>query len=192
MKSIKDNSITLVLKWVVKFCTPALVIALPIGSAFAQASRRPQKEQTHFGAEVRIRTPVEIPTDILSILREDKHNQTCLKAGESPANIPGSWFVASRIRLNGDRFGDFVITARNDCLLGANIVPFWIFRTTRKGHELILSVSALGLDVLKTKTNNYRDIRAAAATAQRVHTTVLKFNGEQYRIQKHRSRSDGN
>lgn len=185
MKSIKDYMITMEFKWLVGLCLSALLIALAVGEASAQASRRLQKEQSHFGAEVTIKKATEIPTDVLSILREVKRNQTCLRDGASPTNITSSWFVGSRIHLNGDGDADLVVTARNECLLGANIVPFWVFRSTSHGHDLVLSVSALGLDVLNTKTNNYRDIRTRAATARSVHAIIFKFDGKRYRSQRH-------
>jgi hypothetical protein len=172
-------------KLLVKFCLTVLLIASTVGGAFAQASRRLRKEQSHFGAEVAIRKPVEIPPDVLSILREDKRNQTCLRDGESLTNITSSWFVGSRIHLSVDGDVDLVVTARNKCLLGANLVPFWVFRSRPQAHELVLSVSALGLDVLNTKTNNYRDIRTGAATAQSVRTVIFKFDGKEYRPEKH-------
>jgi hypothetical protein len=73
------------------------------------------------------------------------------------------------------------VTARNKCLLGANLVPFWVFRKTAEKHELVLSITALGLEVLNTKTNDYSDIRIASATAQSVRTVIFKFDGRQYR-----------
>jgi hypothetical protein len=160
-----------------------LLTALMFREAHAQVPRRSQREQSRFGAEVAIRRPVEIPAEVLSILREDKRNQGCLREGESPTNIISSWFVGSRIHLNGDSKRDLVITAKNTCLLGANLVPFWVFRNTSQGQELVLSVSALGLDVLNTKTNNYRDIRTGTATARTVHTVIFKFDGRKYRTQ---------
>jgi hypothetical protein len=70
-------------------------------------------------------------------------------------------------------------------LFGANIVPFWIFRNTPQGHELALSVSALGLDVLNTKTNGYRDIRTTTATASSGYAISFKFNGKKYQAENH-------
>src|SRR5713226_4205912 len=137
MKSVKDYVITMESEWLVGLCLSALLIALAVGEASAQASRRSQKEQSHFGAEVAIKKVTEIPTDVLSILREVKRNQTCLRDGESSTNITSSWFVGSRIHLNGDGDADLVVTARNECLLGANVVPFWVFRKTNHGHELV-------------------------------------------------------
>jgi hypothetical protein len=185
MKSIKDYVITMESKRLIGLCLSASLIVLAVGEASPQASRRSQKEQSHFGAEVSIRKAAEIPTDVLSILTEDKRNQTCLRDGESPTNITNSWFVGSWVHLNGDADADLVVTARNECLLGANIIPFLVFRNTPQGHQLILSVSALGLDVLNTKMNNYRDIRIGAATAWSAQTMIFKFDGKEYRSQKY-------
>lgn len=160
-----------------------LLPALMFPEANAQAPKRSQREQSRFGAEVAIRRPVEIPADVLLILREDKRNQNCLQEGESPTSITTSWFVGSRIHLNGHSQRDLVITAKNTCLLGANLVPFWVFRNTSPGHELVLSASALVLDVLNTKTNNYRDIRTGKATARTVQTVIFKFDGKKYRAE---------
>jgi len=168
--------------WLVALGTLVLIIVMLVGGMTAQ-ERRPRTEQSHFGAEAAITAPVEIPSDVIPMLRQDKRNQTCLKRGESVERITKTWFVCSEIHLKDDRSVDLVVTARNECLLGSNIVPFWVFRKTPHGHELVLSVSALGLDVLNSKTNNYRDIRIARATARSAHTATLKFDGRKYRPQ---------
>jgi hypothetical protein len=165
-----------------RFCLSALLIALAVAEVSAQADRR--KEQSQFGAEVAIRKPTEIPTDVLSILRQDKRNQTCLKEGESQGNITSSWFLGSRVHLKADSDPDLIVSAKNSCLFGANLVPFWIFRQTPHGYDLILSVSGLGLDLLKTRTMGYRDVRASAATATSTQTVLFKFDGKEYRKQK--------
>jgi hypothetical protein len=184
MKSIKDCVITMELKRIVGHGLLALLIAFAGGGAFAQTSRRLQKEQTRFGAEVAIKRPTKIPVDVFAVLRDDKRNQTCLKDGESPTSITARWFVGSKIHLNAVSGADLIVMARNVCLWGANIVPFWVFRTTPQGHRLVLSVTALGLDVLNTKTNNYRDIRTSAATARATYSVIFKFDGKKYRTQK--------
>lgn len=137
--------------------------------------------QSRFGAEITIKNPVEIPSDVLSILRGVKRNQTCLGESESADSITKSWFVGSEIHLNGRRLVDLVVTARNECLLGANIVPFWVFRNTSRGHKLVLSVSALSLDVLNTRRNSYRDIRTRVATASSTYSIIFRFDGKEYR-----------
>jgi hypothetical protein len=146
-----------------------------------QKQGKPRDEQLHFGAEEAIRNPTSVSEEVLQILRRDERNQTCLAANELPSDIPASWFVASEVSLNRDGLTDLVVTAANPCLFGANINPFWIFHGTPRGQQLVLSVSALSLEVLDTRTKGFRDIRASAATATEVLITVYSFNGGEYR-----------
>ena len=149
-----------------------------------QSSSAQQREQTTFGAEEEIVHPVPIPKDVLQILRSNERNQRLLAKGQKPDEMPASWFVASEINLKDDSMSDLIVMAVESRLLGANIVPFWNFRNTLQGHELALTVSALSLEVLDTKTNGYRDIRTSAATAKSGYTIIFKFDGKEYREQR--------
>src|ERR1043165_648908 len=164
-----------VLLWLVALYT------LPVCVQSQQRADTRPREQTSFGAEEKTEHPVALPADVLQALRRDERNQTCLAEGRSARDIPASWFVASEIDLNNDRLPDLIITAKNPCLFGANINPFWVFSNSPRGHRLVLNVSTLGLDVLKTKSNGYRDIRVQAATATTLHTTIFKYDGRKYR-----------
>jgi hypothetical protein len=145
------------------------------------------EEQTVFESETKIERPVPVPDDVLRILRQDKRNQTCLGKRESLDKIPASWFVASEIDLNYDQIPDLVVVAVNPCLFGANINPFWVFRKTDRGYEAALRVYALALELLKTRTNGFRDIRTSAATAVEVTTTTYTFDGRRYRPRRSRT-----
>jgi hypothetical protein len=149
-----------------------------------QQSKARPREQTKFGVEEEVEHPVDLPEDVLQILRRDERNQQSLSQGQSPNDIPASWFVASQVRLNDDDLPDLIVTAADPRLLGANVAPFWVFRNTPQGHRLALSVSALSLEVLNTRTQRYRDIRATAATANKVLTTLFRFNGSAYRARR--------
>lgn len=149
-----------------------------------QKQGKPRDEQLRFGAEEAIRNPTSVSEEVLQILRSDERNRTCLAANESPGDIPTSWFVASEVNLNHDALPDLVVTAANPCLFGANINPFWIFYGTPRGQQLALSVSALSLEVLNTRTKGFRDIRASAATATEVFITIYSFDRGEYRRQR--------
>ena len=149
-----------------------------------QSSSEQQREQTSFGAEEEIVHPVPTPKDVLQILRSNVRNQRLLAKEQKPDEMPASWFVTSEINLKDDSMSDLIVMAAEPRLLGANIVPFWIFRNTLQGHELVLTVSALSLEVLDTKTNGYRDIRTGAATAKSGYTIIFKFDGKEYREQR--------
>jgi hypothetical protein len=147
-----------------------------------ESSQAREDEQAVFEAEGRIRRPVTVPDDVLRILRQDERNQRRLEEGKTPADMPASWFVGSNIHLNDDHLPDLVVMAANPRLLGANIVPFWIFHNTPQGHQLGLHTMTLGLKVLKSKTNGYRDISTTEVAAGEIFDTVYTFNGTEYRM----------
>ena len=146
-------------------------------------------EQTIFGVEEEIERPVSIPEDVLQLLRQDQRNQRYLAQGQSLQDIPASWFIASQVHLHDGDSQDLIVMAANPRLFGANIVPFWVFRNTPLGHQLVLSITTLGLEVLRSKTTGYRDIRATAATAKEVLTTDYVFDGTRYRERRSSQRS---
>lgn len=163
-------------------CTNTTPTSLPKADAGPPItmSAHQQSQQSTFGAEERIKRPITLPEDILKILKQDKRNQESLKEGQSVNDISASWFTASEIYLNDDKLPDLIVMATDPHLFGANVVPFWVFQKTPQGNKLVLSVSALVLEVLKSKTNGYYDIRTSVATAREVLTTIFTFNGETY------------
>lgn len=163
-----------------------LVVLLVLGFvSLGCANRAPalqHQEQTQFAAEGEVEKPVDLPDEVLRELMNDERNQTCLGINETKEQMPASWFAASQIHLNGDRLPDLVVTPKNACLFGANMVPFWVFRSTNQGYKLALSMSGLALQVLNSKTNGYRDIETSAVVQTRyVVTLTFKFDGSQYK-----------
>jgi len=154
---------------------PVPVLAVP--------SPRQEAIQTIFGAEEELKHPVDVPEDVLRILKQDERIQTHLGNGQSNENLLKSWFAASEIDLNDDDTPELVVRAVNPHLFGANLVPFWIFRKGPKGHELILSVNALGLEVLRTKTNGYKNIVATKSTAREILSDSYGFDLDKYERQ---------
>lgn len=59
----------------------------------------------------------------------------------------------------------------------------YLYRQSRNGYELILDGAAgLGLELLKTSSNGYADVRIEARdTAATRSETIYKFDGKQYR-----------
>jgi hypothetical protein len=143
-----------------------------------QSNSKIKREQSSFSVEREPKRPVNVPDDVLEILRQDEGNQKRLVNGP----IPASWFAASEIHLNDDDLADLVVMANNPRLLGANIGPYWLFRNTPHGYELVLRESALILDVLTVRTKGYRDVRLVALSAKEKFTVLYRFNGNEYEI----------
>lgn len=149
-------------------------------------------EQSRFAVEgTEIARPVGVPESVVEILRHDKYVSDCLNEGQQPSEIPESWFVGSQIRLNGSQEIDLIVMPRqlplkanaptdNACLYGAHVAPFWVFRETANKSTLVLGLSAVGLEVLNTRSNGYRDIRLWSSTAVTQTTFIFHFDGHQY------------
>lgn len=168
-----------------------LVILLSVFASDAGAQTKPKAnraEQTRFGLEEPINHPVPIPEGVLKILRQDSDISACDLEPNSRDSIPSTWYEASQIHLDGPNQIDFIVKAKNACLWGANIGPFWVFRGTSNGHSLVLSTAALGLRVLNTKTNGLRDVEAGAVVSLKPSFVTYRFDGQRY--QQSESNSD--
>lgn len=159
------------------------ILFLRVAGNPTQAQVSLSREQSVFGMEmVPVAQPVVVPEDVLQILRKNDYVLTCLKGRQTPNDIPASWFVGSRIHLDGPDEADLVVLPANECLLGANVAPFWVFRGTPRGFELVLDISVHDLRILKSRSNGYRDIETWSSTAV-THTTLhFKFNGTRYEL----------
>lgn len=162
-----------------------LVIAalLPHGAESQQAKKHPSKEQIRFGLEESVSHPVPIPDVVLAALKTDSEVRAsrCVDEVQPSPAISASWFEGSQIHLDGPGEIDLLVKAKNGCLLGANIGPFWIFRKTQLGYELVLNVSALGLELLPSRTKGHKDVSAGAAAGGEAVTVIYKFNGRRYK-----------
>lgn len=162
-------------------------------------------EQTSFAVDwppdgVFIKKPVEIPSGALDVIADSLARGTvnCLKHHNiSPERLPLSWFAGSEIHLDGPEEVDLIVQPNlpkiaahevplgegAGCLLGANIGPFWVIRKNSSGrYSLLLATYALGLKILDSRANYYRDIEAVAATANTTGTTVYKMAVAQYQV----------
>jgi hypothetical protein len=146
--------------------------------------RNEPRAQTRFGAEETIERPVDLPHEILQILRRDEHNQSRLGNGRSVNEITATWFAASEIDLDGDESPDLIVQAVEPRLLGANLVPFWIFRSATNGYKLLLRVDTLSLELLNEKTRGLRNLVSRQATAGEIRTGTFVFDGRKYRERK--------
>ena len=151
-------------------------LSLFVDKARPQLPQQSQ-EQTKFSLEEPITHPMPIPEDVLNVLRQRTDISTCETRPEERNKIPPSWYEASRVRLDGGREEDLVVKARNACMWGPNLGPFWVFRSNREGHELVLSTVAVSLEVLRSRTNGLRDIRTGAIVTSEPAYSIYKFDG---------------
>jgi hypothetical protein len=158
-----------------------LIAAMESGPAIAQAKHHSSTEQTHFSAEDEgVEKPAVIPGDVLVILKQDRRVRNFMKNEEPPSQgLPLSWFSASAVHLSNPREEDLVVVGVGE-LRGANVSTFWVFRPTTHGHELIMMAPAHDLVVTRARWNGYREIELLSATATKVQTVLLRFDGKRY------------
>src|SRR5208282_1683510 len=141
----------------------------------------PPQEQMRFGLEESVTQPVAIPDAVLAILRTDSVVITSRCGDGQPAfNISASWFEAAQVHLNGPEEIGLLVKAKDGCLFGANIGPFWVFRKTQHGYELLLDVDALGVELLPSRTQGHKDISAGAVAGGKAVSVFYKFDGRKY------------
>lgn len=173
-------------KWATTFLSILVIFTMHAG---AQQVKPELSGQSVFGIENEVEHPAILPDGILNLLRTDGlvRRMGCLRDGyPQPQAL---WFLTSAVHLGGSHEIDFVVQNNpeleshdNRCLFGANIGPFWIFRQTPAGYELLLSTSALGLKIRDSRTKGYRDIEVGSATVTTVSSGTFKFDGHKYEL----------
>jgi hypothetical protein len=155
------------------------VLSFVILCCLAADARCPEKRQ--FTAEDdHMQCPVPIPADVAAALLKDEHVLNALEAQEQPPDrLPESWFTAAEVHLAGRRQKDLVVMA-DGRLRGANVNMFWVFRSTDRGHRLVLSLPAHDLWITKRRWKGCRIIEAYKMSAVMLWTAGFRFDGEQY------------
>jgi hypothetical protein len=180
------------MRWKNSICVilAAGLFALPLRPQSASDSTA--REQTVFSSEgitekkkgdwvvhPPIERPVPLPDEILKLLRSGDRVIKCLEP-ERVTEAAAAWFVASEVHLHDKDQSDLVVMPVNGCLLGTNVDPFWVFAKTGHGYDLILKTYQYAIDILKSKTKAYSDIRGFSSTAVETYTVKFKFDGQKY------------
>jgi hypothetical protein len=115
--------------------------------------------------------------------------------------LPANWFVASEIHLEGPNEIDLIVLpggripdtppgepSANACLVGANTSGFWVLRKTPLGFLVVLSEMAHDLEVLKTRSHGFRDIRLYTISLSSTLIQDFRFEGRHYVLSQKKSR----
>jgi hypothetical protein len=174
-----------------------LIFTAPVRSQ--EPGKSTKDEQSTFGTEEVpgspfVKRPAPVPDAVLQILKEDIDVKGCLSDNPLPAGQSlASWFVGSKIHLDGPSESDLVVVPRpdNECFhSAAGIGTFWIFRRVRDEYELVLKALGNGLAILGAKHNGYRSIQTGTiGQAGRQFTTIVfQFDGKLYQKYKEETR----
>jgi hypothetical protein len=136
----------------------------------------------------RVIRPVPVPNAVLQILERDTTVAACMNDNPIPRGESlTSWFTASEIHLNAPDEADLIVlpVAQGDAYICFHSVEgigwFWVFRQAAGRYELVLKTAGLGLSVLDTRHNAYRDIRSDGQVGKWSTTATFRFEDGHYR-----------
>jgi hypothetical protein len=117
------------------------------------------------------------------VLAQFPELRECVEKEEGGTRAAEERASAEEVDLNRDRVPEYEFQLSSPCDCGMVNCSIYLYRQSVTGYELILDgASGLGLEVLKTSSNGYADVRVEARdTAATRATTTYKFDGKQYR-----------
>ena len=117
------------------------------------------------------------------VLAEFGELRECIQQEQGGARAAEEGTTVEEVDLNRDGVPEYEVGLSSPCACGMVNCSIYVYRQSRSGYELILDGTAgFGLEVLKTSSNGYADVRIEARdTAATRSETTYKFDGKQYR-----------
>jgi hypothetical protein len=160
-----------------------LVCLVAVAVAHGRAPRAAAR-QTLF-SDGAIQHPVDLSSEVLkALLADEQVNGQFAAMKNSEKTNPSQFFRAAEVHWGQRAEVDLVVVGVAP-MAGADNTWFWIVRSARKNPRVVLFGGGSTLEVLKTKTNRYRDVSStwSSGTEENV-TTIYHFNGSNYRVWK--------
>jgi hypothetical protein len=117
------------------------------------------------------------------VLSDFKDLRECFEQEEGGLRKAQEDMTIEEVDLNRDGVNEYQVEMSGPCACGMVNCSIYVYRKTEQGFDAILDDAAgLGLELLKTSSNGYRDLRVTARdTAATQAETVYKFDGKRYR-----------
>jgi hypothetical protein len=117
------------------------------------------------------------------VLSDFKDLRECMEQDEAELRKAQENMTVEEVDLNSDGVKEYEVEMSAPCACGMVNCSIYIYRKAGQGFESILDDAAgLGMELLKTSTNGYRDLLVTARdTAATRAETVYKFDGKRYR-----------
>ena len=156
----------------------ASVVAGVIAISGLAVETRPQAhhDQRESKKEVRSKLFKQVLADYADV-------RECVEKEEGGTRTAEENMNVEEVDLNRDGVSEYEVELSGPCVCGMVNCSIYLYRQSVSGYELILEDAAgLGLELLKTSSNGYTDVRvdardSAATQAQ----TIYKFDGKRYR-----------
>ena len=107
----------------------------------------------------------------------------CVEKEEGGTRAAEENMSVEEVDLNRDGVSEYEVQISGPCVCGMVNCSIYLYRQSPAGYELILADAAgLGLELLKTSSNGYTDLRVdARENAATQSQTIYKFDGKRYR-----------
>jgi|SRR5579859_255676 len=155
------------------------------GAAGAQGKKpNPIYEQTIFSGEESFQHPVSLSPAVLKVLLKTKAAKEGLAfASDSERSNPAQLFRAAAVHLSRTDDIDFVVRGI-DWMSGADNDWFWIVRSAHTQPRVVLFVGGNSIELMRTRTNGYCNIRSDWSSPQETRDAVYHFDGRKYKLWK--------
>ena len=117
------------------------------------------------------------------VMADIKDLRECVEQEEGGVRVAEERTTIEEVDLNRDGLPEYEVGLSSPCACGNVNCSIYLYRQSVTGYELILDeASGYGLDVLKTSSNGYADVRVTARNnAATTSESTYRFDGKQYR-----------
>jgi uncharacterized protein DUF4861 len=136
-----------------------------------------------FGATAQREVSKEVRSRLFKQALADSGERDCFEKEEGGLRAAEENMSVEEVDVNRDRVPEYEVELSGPCTCGMVNCSVFLYRQSATGYELILDGAAgLGLELLKTSTNGYADLKVEAReNAASTSSTIYKFDGKQYR-----------
>ncbi len=166
--------------------TVLLVVALGGVALIGRGQEaHPAAEQKLFSAsDHTIQHPATLSPDVLRVLLASQTaKETFAILEDSEKANPSQLFQGSEVHLSTPDQVDLVVIGLGK-MKGADATWFWVVSSARKNPQVVLFGGGDSIEVLDTKTKNYKDIRIVWSSSFETETTTYQFDGSIYQMRK--------
>lgn len=136
-----------------------------------------------FGATAQREVSKEVRSKLFKQALADSGERECFEKEEGGLRAAEENMSAEEVDVNRDGVKEYEVELSGPCTCGMVNCSIFLYRQSATGYELILDGAAgLGLEVLKTSSNGYADLKVEARdSAASTSATIYKFDGKKYR-----------
>lgn len=117
------------------------------------------------------------------LLTESRDLRECMEQEDGGLRAAEEAATVEEVDLNRDGVMEYEVSPAGPCVCGMVNCELYVYRQGPRGYESILeNASGMGIEVLKTSSNGYADLRVDARNnAATYSSSTYKFDGKQYR-----------